>query len=43
MPVKIFGKEVLNNPLNAAGIRRYKVFNLESFTELFNVTNGLKT
>ncbi len=32
MPVKRFGKEFLNKPLNAAGIRRYSVFNLESFT-----------
>ncbi len=43
MPVKRFGREVLNNLLNVAGIRRYKVFNLKSFTELFHVSNGLKT
>ncbi len=29
--------------LNVAEIRRYKVFNLKSVTELFYVTNGLKT
>ncbi len=43
MPVKRFGREFLNNLLNAAGIRRNKVFNLKSFTELFHVTNGLKS
>ncbi len=43
MPVKRFWKEFLNNLLNAAGTRRYKVFNLELFIELFHVTNGLKT
>ncbi len=47
MPVKRFGKEYFNNLLNAAGTRRYIVFNLESFIELFHitlfhVTNGLK-
>ncbi len=43
MSVTIFGKEFLNNRLNAAGTQRYKVFNLELFIELFHVTNGLKT
>ncbi len=42
MSVKRFGKEYLNNLLNA-GTRGYKVFNLELFKELFHVTNGLKT
>ncbi len=43
MPVKRFGKEILNNLLNAAGTRRYNVINLESFIELFHVTNCLKS
>ncbi len=43
MPVKRFGKEFLNNLLNATGTQRYKAFNLELFIELFHITNDLKT
>ncbi len=40
---KTFGKESLNNPLNAAGIPTYTALNVESFPESSYATNSLKT